>query len=162
MPRYAKRTTDQELRDLIYLKVTTDKFPYCVEKDVNKIDFDFENIAFDGRNFSSYSDDKSSYDIHTLPNGLVYCLCSAGGDWEVPVSFILYIDPNNQLRAYVPENGNVYNKEFKCAYGSEGEHQVPDFDDPDWEPAYTADDHNEDDLDMQLFEADVTNRIIVK
>ena len=150
MPRYAKRTTDQELKDLILSKIEADKFPDCFGKDINKISFSFENYTLSGRNFSSYEDDTSTYDIHTLSNGLVYCLCSAGGDWEVPVSFILYIDPSNRLRAYVPENGNVYNKKFKCAYGSEDNNQKPN------------DDHYDDKLDMQLFEADILNRIIVK
>lgn len=162
MPRYAKRATKQELKDLIYSKVMNDKFPDCIGKDVSKVDFALENTTFNGREFDSSDVDKSSYDIHTLPNGLVYCLCSASGDWEVPVSFILYIDLNNKLRAYVPENGNTYNKEFKCAYGSEEDHQDQDFDDSDWEPVYIADDHDDDKLDMQLFEADIVNRIIVK
>lgn len=151
MPRYAKlTTTSQELKGLILSKIESDKFPDCFGKDIDKIDFDFENFTLSGRDFSADIEDTSAYDIRTLPNGLVYCLCSAGGDWEVPVSFILYIDPNNQLRAYIPKNGNVYNTKLKCAYGS------------DEDDGSSYDLHVDDELAMTLFEADIASRIIVK
>lgn len=45
--------------------------------------------------------------------------CLAGGDWELPVFFIVYYDDKEKLRAYVPKEGNVYNKENMIAYGND-------------------------------------------
>ena len=43
---------------------------------------------------------------------------NAGGDWEFPVCFVMYWD-GKELRAYIPKDGNAWNKKQKTAYGSE-------------------------------------------
>lgn len=78
-------------------------------KDLEKIDFDFENAGkeFLEENLKS-----------TLPDGTAFIWCWAGGDWEYPVRFVLYIDPKDELRAYIPDEGNVYCRKCKSAYGT--------------------------------------------
>ena len=43
---------------------------------------------------------------------------AAGGDWELPLVFVLYIGEDGKLHAHVPEDGNAYNHEKKAAYGN--------------------------------------------
>lgn len=65
--------------------------------------------------FMNYFSETAFYDI----GGVAVALCAANELNEIPVSFFLYIDEHDELRGYVPENGNPYNHRFKCAYGSE-------------------------------------------
>lgn len=106
-----------------------EEFPYSLlkgktEKDIKKINFDFENyyIGNADANFDKYPD-SCQYEgypcgYETLSNGLAVLFVVAGGDWEHPVCFCLYWD-GKEIRGYVPTNGNVYNKKEKCAFGSE-------------------------------------------
>lgn len=104
-------------------------------KDLEKIDFDFENC---GKEF--LKEDLKS----TLSDGTAIAWCWAGGDWEYPVRFVLYIDPKNELRAYIPEDGNIYCHDCKCAYGTcecdDGKVSEEIFDkdelEPDWDKMY--------------------------
>jgi hypothetical protein len=98
-------------------------------KDLGKIDFDLENVLA-GEN----SDFKSGFeDI----GGTTVLWLAAGGDWEYPVQFILYIDQNGSLRGYIPEKGNIYCHHCKSAFGNdncdycEGKCSE-DCDKPDW------------------------------
>lgn len=93
-----------------------------VNQDVSTIVFDFENVltAYDNDRMDRMS---SFRGIHEGPGGLVYYGLEAGGDWEWPVAFILYFDETG-LRAYVPEQGNAFNKKTRTAYGSEDESRV--------------------------------------
>lgn len=101
-------------------------------KDVEKIDFDFENCegATEGKN--------------SLPDGTAIIWCWAGGDWEYPVHFVVYLDPQDHLRAYVPSDGNIYCHTCKRACGSCGDYQpcanqewsdkiMDEQPDPDWD-----------------------------
>jgi len=68
-----------------------------IEKDLDKVIFDTENISDDGE-----------------PKDLL------GGDWESPVFFCIYWD-GRKLRAYVPEKGNLWNTDTNQAYGNDDE-----------------------------------------
>ena len=113
MPRYFSKITIDELKS----KIDFLDNPYLIrkkfEKDL-KVEFDFENFDCD-------DDDLLGY--HTLDNGLTFLGCSAGGDWETPVFFIIYFD-GKKLRAYVPKKGNTWNKKTKQAYGNEEEEET--------------------------------------
>ena len=106
----------------------TEYFPYNMPKrmdnDLGKISFDWEN--WDDGNLKDRTKDNG---FETLPNGLPILWMWAGGDWEFPVTFVLYWDGKG-LRAYIPEEGNVYNKERKSDYGNndEEEGEAQDFD----------------------------------
>lgn len=51
--------------------------------------------------------------------GSTVLLTYAGGDWEYPVSFILYIDDKGKLKGFIPNAGNSYNKDTKQAFGND-------------------------------------------
>lgn len=79
-----------------------------------KVQFDMENYSLvEEDSFAGYM-----CGIHTLPNGMHALFINAGGDWEFPICFIVYWSGKG-LRAYVPTDGNVWNRKYKCAYGSE-------------------------------------------
>lgn len=116
--RKAPLITLDELKKHVDPLINAPKFSDIVYKDLYKIQFDFENVIFDG--------DICGYKI--LSNNLPVMVGYAGGDWEFPVAFILYWD-GKKLRAYIPENGNVYNKKEKKAWDYEDAETL----DYDWE-----------------------------
>lgn len=81
-----------------------------IAKDLSKVKYDEENVGCDG-------DDGYLPKSQVLPNGLAVIFFKCGGDWEWPVAFVAYWD-GKQLRAYIPSNGNVYNRATKEAYGN--------------------------------------------
>ena len=42
----------------------------------------------------------------------------AGGDWEAPLAFCIYLGEDNKIHVYVPREGNCYNKETNAAFGN--------------------------------------------
>lgn len=42
----------------------------------------------------------------------------AGGDWEQPIAFCIYLGEDNKIHAYVPTEGNCFNKETNAAFGN--------------------------------------------
>lgn len=80
---------------------------------------DLKDVDFDWENFSC--EPNGSLDawggIHTMHNGLTFIACWAGGDWECPVCFILYWD-GKDLRGYIPDEGNLWNRGKQRAYGN--------------------------------------------
>jgi len=81
-----------------------------------KVSFDTENFeCADGKGYNG-AETLTGFRITTT--GLRFLGCSAGGDWEVPVFFIIYWD-GSRLRAYVPTDGNTWNTDTKMAYGND-------------------------------------------
>lgn len=113
-----------------------------VINDLDKVEFDGENYTC-GEYFGHSH--KDILGLKTLPNGMPYLGCYAGGDWEEPVFFILYWD-GNKVRGYVPKEGNVYNTKTNKAWGND--------DDDDMEI--------DRDLDKNLLRQDIQKRIIAK
>ena len=116
-------------------------------KDVKKIDFDFENS---GASTEFYDKDIDKYS--QLTDGTAIVWAYAGGDWEFPVNFILYLDPKNKIRAYIPSDGNVYCHKCKCAYGTCKCEDEPEFDDDFYEQM----------IDYDKMMVDINNRIQTK
>lgn len=106
-------------------------------KDVHKIDFDFENYEVEENGNEQ------------LPDGTAIIWAFAGGDWECPVWFVMYLDPTNKIRAYIPTDGNTFCKQCKCAIGTCACSNGPD-----------EDEDPEEDLDLMY--QDVCNRIQTK
>lgn len=101
------------------------ELPKIITKDLSKVIFDFENCTTYEDEHGFLKNYLSGYyelspDFHTF-------WVSAGGDWEIPINFILYWG-DNRLRAYIPKDGNVWNKKYKTAYGSEGDSKLFDWD----------------------------------
>lgn len=87
-----------------------------VADDLSKVSFDTENITNIDGTYSFGPDELVGF--HVLPNGMPYLGVSAGGDWEIPVFFIIYWD-GKKLRGYIPEKGNLWNTTTKTAYGND-------------------------------------------
>ena len=94
-----------------------------VHDDFSAITVDFENLepfgTEDSYNHLPGLENCQGYEM--LSSGkaefpVLWCAC--GGDWELPLVFVLYIDAYGDIRAYVPEDGNAYNHERKAAYGN--------------------------------------------
>lgn len=103
------------------------EFPEHIQKDLAKVQFDFENwcIGNADPSYEKYPTDHRGYmgypcGYEVLPNGLPVLFVNAGGDWECPICFAIYWD-GKRMRAYIPSEGNLWNKREKCAFGSEEE-----------------------------------------
>jgi hypothetical protein len=121
--RYYKPTTQEEFLAKVEEIMTSEDFPYDnlskkIRKDLSKINFDFENVTrFDET--KGYVDGKYPVGYREIAPGFHIYFVNAGGDWEWPICFIFYLGSKGKLRAYIPEDGNAWNKEEKCAYGSD-------------------------------------------
>lgn len=128
MPRYFVPITEEELKEKVEkeldnhdeIEYVEDRVDYLniltkqIEKDLSKCQFDTENVASEGcKNFGPIE----LLGYNTLDNGLSYLGVCAGGDWEVPVFFIIYWD-GKKLRGYIPKDGNPWNTDTKFAYGN--------------------------------------------
>lgn len=100
--------TYEELEDFLY------DYPFDVK-------FDFENICLTDQDIRLFQDDINKIlGYHELPNGFSFYGLFAGGDWEIPVFFILF-DHNGETKAYVPKQGNVFNTTTMSAYGNDSD-----------------------------------------
>ena len=115
MGRLLKLIDLEEFKKKIDKLMSHEDFPYNmgskIDKDLSKIQFDWENYEV--------------LELKTSFPGCHYQLMYAGGDWEYPVYFMIYWDGKN-LRAYIPEEGNTYDKEYKTAYGSQTDTELYD------------------------------------
>jgi hypothetical protein len=127
MERFKGDVPPSECKDAIdFLKkneLQTGKLTKQIEVDLKKVNFDEENLEWEEG--EGYSGTGSITGFHTLPNGLTYLGISAGGDWEVPLFYILYYD-GLKLRGYIPTDGNHWNTDTKTAYGSEDDAGIED------------------------------------
>lgn len=80
-----------------------------IEDDLSVIEFDTENIMlkFGAPGFQG---------INTIDD-FTFAAVMAGGDWEHPIVFILYI-ASGELRGFIPDEGNVYNRKTQKAFGN--------------------------------------------
>lgn len=124
-----------------------------IYKDLSKIEVDTENVDYIGEYKMPGTESLERFEmIGAGGTAFPVAWCACGGDWENPLVFVLYIGLKGELRAYIPKDGNVYNKKEKAAYGNND-------DDPSW------DDDPDNPLlqfDADKLKADVAGRIIVK
>lgn len=89
-----------------------------IKKDLKFI-VDFENLSANKSTvFGTFPNRGNLLGFNETPFGMPYLGCMAGGDWELPLFFIIYYD-GKKFRAYMPSYGNVVNLDCKCALGSE-------------------------------------------
>jgi hypothetical protein len=117
-----------------------------------KIADDLKKVNFDWENYTRF-DETSGYACYPVGHrepvkNFHMFFVNAGGDWEFPICFILYW--NNGLRAYIPKDGNAWNKKEKCAYGSE-DLSLEEMEKYDMDP---------EDIDKQVDESKMINEII--
>lgn len=87
-----------------------------VWKDWSKIKFSAENMTLKPKEFIVTGD--HIVGLHTLPSGLTYLGVLMGGDWEEPLFGIIYHD-GQTFRGYIPNDGNIFNKDTKTAFGND-------------------------------------------
>ena len=89
----------------------------AIEGDL-KVKFGWEN--FDAERVPGHCvADITLMGYHQEANGFTFLGCSAGDDSDYPLFFIVYWD-GTKLRAYIPTEGNLWNKKTKEAFdGSE-------------------------------------------
>lgn len=135
------------------------ELPKKVDSDLGKIVFDWENhtLHFDEEKNTFDNDNFANYEVgyKELKPGFHTFFVNAGGDWEYPICFILYWD-GSSIRAYIPEEGNVYNKIYKTAYGSEGDTKVKNPPDVD----YNREDKDQE-YDYDKMIQDIESRIML-
>ena len=83
---------------------------YTDKKSENWIKKDFKGIHFDWENYDIVGDVRTA-------KGIPYQLFYAGGDWEIPVYFMVYYD-GKRIRVYVPTVGNTWRQDLKQALGN--------------------------------------------
>lgn len=112
-----------------------------LQKDLGKVNFDWENFTYfgDDHGYCGYP-----FGYMELKPGFHVYFVNAGGDWEYPICFCFYWA--DELRAYIPKEGNAWNKAEKCAYGSE--------DDAEY------DKEHDDEVDEEKIIEDILNRIV--
>lgn len=71
-------------------------------KELKKLAKDLKTVEADGENCDMIGK------IRTIKNGIPYAIVRKGGDWEIPVLFMVYYDGEN-IRAYFPKKGNSIN-----------------------------------------------------
>ena len=160
MSRYAK--ANQTIEDLMSKIEDSGDIHSVVYRDMTVVDDLHHNITVDFENMESFD----SYDAYTHLPGLEsmdgyemigegdsafpVLWCAGGGDWELPLVFIVYIDEDGKLRGYIPSDGNAYNHEKNAAYGNnDGD---PEYGEGD--PRYV--------FDKAKLKSDVAKEIIVK
>lgn len=85
---------------------------------------DLSEVEFSAENFScaevlSYAEGDKIMGFQQV-NGIPFLGCMAGGDWEIPIYFLIYWD-GSQFRGYIPKDGNTVNPKNDSAYGNDPE-----------------------------------------
>ncbi len=126
--RYYSETTKEHFLSKVQKLMGNEEFPFeqndRLFKDLKKVQFDYENCTdFNCRtNYATYP-----VGYREIAPGFHAFFVNAGGDWEHPICYIYYWG-QKMLRAYIPENGNAWNKKEKCAYGSDSDENSGDAD----------------------------------
>ena len=111
-PHWTPRYSPQGIPLINYKNKLSDQ----IRDDLSTVSFNTENTEYSGH----YRSFPNALGVQVTDNGMPYLALSSGGDWEYPVFYIIYWD-GEQLRGYVPEEGNVYNKTANKAFGNEDE-----------------------------------------
>lgn len=105
----------ETMYDVVYSKT--------VRKDLSTVSVCFENMepfgTEDSYNHLPGLRDLGGYEmVGSGENAFPILWCAGGGDWELPLVFVLYLDKEGKVRGYIPSDGNAYNHEDKAAYGN--------------------------------------------
>ena len=151
--RYYYEISKEDFLKKVSEIMDNEEYPYETSKSIEK---DLDKVGFSWENYTDFSSTQGfcNYPVgyKEMKPGFHVFFAAAGGDWEIPICFIFYWG-ENELRAYIPKDGNLWNKKEKCAYGSENE-PIDDYDDQD---EIMKNEYSEE----KLF-ADILNRIITK
>lgn len=94
-------------------------------QDVSRINFDWENTTdvFDipKQYVKAYESHRNIYGVQDLGNDLVVHFFHCQGDWELASVVVAIYWDGEQLRGYVPLEGNAYNRDNMSAFGNDDE-----------------------------------------
>ena len=120
MPRYAEPNATPEMIEELYNKLCEKQGEeFCSPFDI--IPFKDFKVQFSDENLElAWNDCEWSKSGFHKVNGTTIALCCAGGDWETPVYFAIYIEKGGKrLRAYIHTIGNQFDLYCKTAFGSQ-------------------------------------------
>lgn len=146
-----------EFRELFpLLERDLNKYNFNLENLIDKTDEDFE-VAFKQSKYFNFP--LLGYQTH---NKMSFMGLLGGSDYGEPVFFLLYIDPKDNIRAYIPKDGNAINPISKSVFGDDIEKDDLFAKSKGYEEY--GDYLNADilDLNVDLLLADIFNRIVVK
>jgi hypothetical protein len=89
------------------------------------VDFSWENTTITKEKGAPYCGYQSIGDFDFF--GIL-----AGGDWEMPIFFLLYLDRKKRIRAFVPDKGQEWNRKTRMVYGNHVDDPDVDEFNPDW------------------------------
>lgn len=97
-------------------------FSYDDFSNVDKLKNNFINDT-SPENVGILYDKENMYFYFLKREGLSFFKAVCGGDWEIPVHFLIYWSEKEQrLKGFFPKgDSNTYNTKYNCAYGSEYE-----------------------------------------
>lgn len=103
-------TVDNMLRYLFNGENDTSNHPLTklANKDINIISVDPENF-----------DVNPDISPNKTPDGVEYVIMRMGGDWEIPVYYVVYFDEDEYLRCFLSYKGNKFNFDDMCAFGED-------------------------------------------
>lgn len=101
----------------IFELFTEDPCKIDVYKDA-AINFDLENIS-EGWNTEPSTPFTICYINVDEKRKIPFIKGYAGGDWEQPVGFIVYLSDKGKLRLYTPRRGNIFNANTKEAINND-------------------------------------------
>lgn len=88
--------------------------------DIDKFKNNFINDT-SSDNVGVLYDKENMYLYFLEKEGISFFKAVCGGDWEIPVQFLIYwSDKEKRLKGFFPKGeANIYNTKYNCAYGSE-------------------------------------------
>lgn len=126
------------LGDDSYLQTELKDYTPSHEKDYHISHYVMASLAYEDyglleqfkSNFMNDTDSKNvgiDYDLENMmayyceKEGISFFKAVCGGDWELPVHFLIYWSPKEErLKGFFPrDDSNTYNTLYDCAYGSE-------------------------------------------
>jgi hypothetical protein len=148
--------TIEDLKNAIdkYYGIHSALYENPADDDVSVVNFDTENMEEFGTEYSyNHLPGLENLDGYEMlgegESAFPVLWVAAGGDWELPLVFILFIGEDGKLHGYVPEDGNAYNHEKKAAYGNN-----------DGDPVYGDKDDTRYIFDVEKMKGDILNHFL--
>lgn len=123
------KTALKDSKELLINKLNDDfgDFIYDIhyEDKQKEVIFDLENNEYEiEEGYKCAPKEGSLLGIHELENGLNFIGIVAGGDWEYPLFYIIYVNENKEFQMYIPKYGNTFCIDTMTAFGSEEERDI--------------------------------------
>lgn len=156
MTKPKKDMTIEDLQNIVekYDGLHSALYENPADDDISSVNFDTENMEEFGTEYSyNHLPGLKNLDGYEMlgegDSAFPVLWVAAGGDWELPLVFILFIGEDGKLHGYVPEDGNAYNHEKKSAYGNN-----------DGDPVYGDKEDTRYVFDVEKMKGDILNHFL--